>query len=106
MASLALAWALACVHYSVHNHTYEYILENNSDLQIMSFFGSNITIKVFSFKQSIHFLEPDVKKAKHTLIHTFDHESFGILPCFFKLHTYLEREAAGESSCSRAFLCL
>ena len=70
----------------------------------MSFFGSNMAMKVFSFKQSIHFLEPDVKKGAK---HTFDHESFCVLPCFFKLHTYFDREvAAGESSCSTAFFAL
>ena len=62
---------------------------------------SNMAMTVFSFKQSIHFLLK--KGAKHT----FDHESFGVLPCFFKLHTYFDREvAAGESSCSTAFFAL
>ena len=40
-------------------------------------FGSDMAMKVFSFKQSIHFLEPEVKKGAK---HTFDHESFGVLP--------------------------
>ena len=41
-----------------------------------------MAMKVFSFKQSICFLEPEVKNGAK---HTFDNESFGVLPCFFKL---------------------
>ena len=44
---------------------------------------ANTAMKVFSFKQSICFLEPEVKNGAK---HTFDNESFGVLPCFFKLH--------------------
>ena len=72
LSSLALVWALACVHYSVHK-----CLENKFDLQLTSFVGSNVAMKSFSFKQSRHFIELEVKKGAK---HTFDHESFGVLP--------------------------
>ena len=49
----------------------------NSDLQLLSFVGSNMAMKVFFFNQSIHFLELEEKKGAK---HTFDHESFGVLP--------------------------